>query len=275
MKSSLISVDFLKNNLMQKNIVVLDCTIKKVTEVNANHTRKYQIKNARFFDIKGVFSDEDSTLPNTVLSPEKFEIRAQQLGICKDSYVVCYDDLGIYSAPRVWWMFQLMGFDNVAVLDGGLPAWKTKNFPVQKPQKAVYFMGDFKVNYKASKLKSTQQVLNAISKSSFLIADARSSERFYAKVPEPRADLKRGHIPNSVNIPYTTVLNSGRLKPKNELVKIFENYKNKEVIIFTCGSGITASILALAAAVAGIKNYAIYDGSWTAWGSSNNLPIAT
>ena len=188
--------------------------------------------------------------------------------------MVCYDDLGIYSSPRVWWMFQLMGFPNVAVLDGGLPEWKTSNFPIENPKVQQIKTGSFKVDYQPEKLKETQDILNSIANKGVVIVDARSSGRFYGTAPEPREDLKSGHIPNSVSLPFGEVQQNGRMKSEQELLKIFGDYKNKKEVVFTCGSGITAAILALGAAISKVENVAVYDGSWTAWGSTEGLPIS-
>ncbi|QTD37884.1 sulfurtransferase [Polaribacter batillariae] len=272
--SPLVSVDWLYNNLENENLTILDCTIPKVTNKSQNSTVKKQIKGAIFFDLKNIFSNKNSPLPNTVLSAKEFQEKAQELGIQKNAALVCYDDLGVYSSPRVWWMFQLMGFNNVAVLDGGLPAWKAKKHPIESPKNQQPKKGNFKVNYKPEKLIFTKDVLNSIEKKEVLIVDARSKGRFYGTEPEPRNDLKSGHIPNSVNLPFTEIQQNGKMKSKEVLEDIFKDYKNKKQIIFTCGSGITASILALGAEIAGVKNVAVYDGSWTEWGSTTNLPIA-
>jgi thiosulfate/3-mercaptopyruvate sulfurtransferase len=274
MNTPLVSVAWLHNNLEDENLIILDCTIPKVTVNTIVSEQKTQIKGAIFFDIKNNFSDKKAVLPNTVLGPEEFENKAQELGIHKDSIVVCYDDLGIYSAPRVWWMFQLMGFTNVAVLDGGLPEWKASSFPVERPVVYQLKKGDFRTHYQPQKLKYTKDVLNAIVNKSILIIDARSNGRFYGTAPEPREDLKSGHIPNSVSLPFGEIQQNGRMKSKDELSKVFCDYKNNKEIIFTCGSGITAAILALAAAILKLENIAVYDGSWTAWGSTENLPIS-
>jgi thiosulfate/3-mercaptopyruvate sulfurtransferase len=274
MNTPLVSVAWLHNNLEDENLIILDCTIPKVTVNTIVSEQKTQIKGAIFFDIKNNFSDKKAVLPNTVLGPEEFENKAQELGIHKDSIVVCYDDLGIYSAPRVWWMFQLMGFTNVAVLDGGLPEWKASSFPVERPVVYQLKKGDFRAHYQPQKLKYTKDVLNAIVNKSILIIDARSNGRFYGTAPEPREDLKSGHIPNSVSLPFGEIQQNGRMKSKDELSKVFCDYKKNKEIIFTCGSGITAAILALAAAILKLENIAVYDGSWTAWGSTENLPIS-
>ena len=270
----LVSVDWLYNHLNDDNIVVLDCTIPKVTSNTLIVEEKTQIKGAVFFDIKNSFSDRNAALPNTVLSPEEFEIKAQELGINKDTVLVCYDDLGIYSSPRVWWMFQLMGFKNIVVLNGGFPEWKLKGFPIEIPKLHQQKNGNFKVNYKPEKLKYTKDVLISIENKKVLIVDARSNGRFLGTAPEPRKDLKSGHIPNAISLPFEEVLLNGKMKTEPDLVKVFSRLKDKNEIIFTCGSGITAAILALGAAILNIKNVAVYDGSWTEWGSTDNLPIA-
>ena len=271
---SVVSVNFLFNNLNNEKVVILDCTIPKVTGASKKVEEKNQIKGAVFFDIKKMFSETDSLFPNTILSPKEFEIKAQLLGINNDSIVICYDDLGIYSSPRVWWMFHLMGFKNIAVLDGGFPAWKNKQLPIEKPNDFKPQKGNFTVNYHPEKVKFTKDVLLSLKKNTVLIADARSKGRFLGIDPEPRKEIKSGHIPSSVSFPFAEILNNGMIKPVSELKSIYKNInpENKD-FIFSCGSGITASILALGAEIAGYKNYAVYDGSWTEWGSTNGLPI--
>ncbi len=272
----IVSVDWLQSNLENEHLIILDCTIAKATEKSTLSISddKKRIKGAVFFDIKKTFSDVKAKFPNTILSPEAFEEKSQSLGINNDSIIVCYDDLGIYSSPRVWWMFQLMGFKNIAVLDGGFPKWDENKYPVEKQQTNVFLKGDFKVDYQSEKIKFTKDVLSAINNDTILIADARSKGRFYATSPEPRNDVKGGHIPNSVSLPFSKMIENGILKSENDLKVIFEeiNQENKE-LIFSCGTGITASVLALGAEIVGIKKYAVYDGSWTEWGSTVNLPI--
>jgi thiosulfate/3-mercaptopyruvate sulfurtransferase len=271
----LVSVDWLYNHLNDQNLIILDCTIPKVTvAASAESETKKRIKGALFFDIKNTFSDTKVAFPNTVLAPKEFEEKAQNLGIKKDSCLIVYDDLGIYSSPRVWWMFSLMGFTNIAVLDGGLPAWNSKNHPVEVPANYSLPKGDFTVNYHPEKLKFTQDVLASLENNQFLIADARSKDRFYARVLEPRKEIRNGHIPASISLPYSDIIKNGFIKTKDELQVIYNTVNpTKKDFIFTCGTGITASILAFGAELVGIRNFAIYDGSWTEWGSTDNLPI--
>ena len=273
---SVVSVDWLFANLNNEHLLIFDATIPKVTAKNEAVTsdEKQQIIGAQFFDIQKSFSDEKAPFPNTVLSSKEFELKAQELGIKNDSCIVVYDDLGIYSSPRVWWMFQLMGFKNIAVLDGGFPAWNAKNYPIEKPIIRQIIKGDFKVNYQSEKIKCTADVLSSIENKNILIADARSKGRFLATEPEPRNDIKGGRIPNSVSLPYSEIVENNLMKSETDLKAVFNkmNPSNKDVI-FSCGSGITAAVLALGADVAGIKNHSVYDGSWTEWGSTEGLPI--
>lgn len=275
--SSIVSADWLYQHFEDENLVILDASIPQVTNKD-NSTSKHKefIKNAIFFDIKNEFSDKNSKFPNTVLSPVEFEKRVQSLGINTSSCLIVYDNLGLYSSARVWWMFQLMGFKNIAVLDGGLPAWKAKNYPVQDFSSTTHTDGNFTANFIANKLAFTTDVLENLNSNNFLVVDARSEGRFFAREPEPRKELKGGHIPKSKNLPYTKVLKENFIKSTDDLRVILNeiNPKNKP-IIFSCGSGITASILALAANIIGKKDCAVYDGSWTEWGSTPNLPINT
>ena len=270
-----VSVLWLNDHLSDENLIILDATIKKVGTTSEEITAKKQIKSARFFDLKKVFSDTDAPYPNTIPSPEKFEVEAQKLGINVNSKIVVYDDLGIYVRSRVWWLFTTMGFKNVSVLDGGFPAWKKAGFPIEEQRGRKIEQGNFRVNYVPKKVSYTQDVLEASSKNTKLIVDARSSGRFLATAPEPRKDIRGGHIPNSVSLPYASLQSEGKMKTVAELKEIFKeiNPTNKE-LIFSCGSGITACVLALGATLIEENKYAVYDGSWTEWGSNLKLPIA-
>lgn len=272
--SSLVSVQWLKNNLKSDNLIVLDATIKKVGTIAEINDVDEQIPNAIFFDLKNVFLDKTAEFPNTIPTGEHFQNEVQKLGVNQDSCIVVYDDLGIYSSPRVWWLFKLFGFDNVAVLNGGLPEWKRNNLQVEKQSNKNYKKGNFKAKFQQEKIVYSNNVYENITSKENIVLDARSNDRFLAKVPEPRTDLRGGHIPNSKSLPYTELIVNGTMKEINELQEVFKQ-KNKEnkPIIFSCGSGITACILGLAAEISNFKNYKIYDGSWTEWASKLDLPI--
>ncbi len=272
--SGIVSAAWLKSHLNHPNLVLLDATIPKVANKKTTNNSSKIIKGAIFFDLKNSFSDIKSSLPNTVQEPLVFQNKAREIGINNNSCIVVYDAIGIYSSPRVWWLFHLMGFTNIAILDGGLQAWQESGYSTVSSYKKDIKRGDFKVNFTASKLALTKDVLKASSNNSKIIIDARSKKRFYAEEPEPRKDLQGGHIPNSKNLPFYDVLKNNYYKSKKELIKIFASINpNKKDMIFTCGSGITASILALIASELGYKNFAVYDGSWTEWASIKNLPI--
>lgn len=269
----IVYVDWLHKNLNHPNLIVIDATMTKVSGCDdSDSSETYVIENARFLDIKNAFSDTDAPFPNTMLSPEKFERQAQTLGINNNSCVVVYDAYGYYSCARIWWMLKVMGFNNCAILDGGLSSWLEANYPTQKLHSRNHSKGNFKASYTQGLLINYKNVLNSFEDKNSSILDARSESRFLGTDPEPREGLRSGHIPNSKNLPYSSLLNATKMKSKEELRELFSALKNKQ-LIFTCGSGVTACILALAAEVVGIKNTAIYDGSWTEWGSLKELPI--
>lgn len=271
--SPLVSVSWLKENIKAKNLLIFDATISKVGINDKEATPKEQLPNAVFFDIKNEFSNSLSIYPNTILHPEEFEFKAQNLGVNKDSCIVVYDTIGVYSSPRVWWMFTTFGFNNIAVLDGGLPAWKKANLYTEYLQKKSIKKGNFTVKYQSQKIRFTEDVLAAISLKNCVI-DARSKNRFLGITPEPRKEVRGGCIPNSINIPYEKLQEDGKMKSLKEIKNIFNGINpQKEEMIFSCGSGITACILALGTELIGFKNYAVYDGSWSEWGSRTDLPI--
>lgn len=257
------------------NLIVLDATLPKVTVKKTQENQiKKQIPNAHFFDIKNIFSDAEGEFPNTMLSPDAFEKQAQHIGIDKESCIIVYDDHGIYSAPRAWWSFKAMGFENIAVLDGGLPAWASEGFEVVDPHKQIYKEGDFTSIYHKEMFVDRNYVLQSLNDSNKLVLDARSAGRFYGSSPEPREGVRSGHIPNAKSFPYAEILSSGYLKSEEELYNMYTTMNpDSSEMIFSCGTGITACVLALGAYVSGYSDVAVYDGSWTEWGSLIDLPI--
>ncbi|MET2985281.1 sulfurtransferase [Aureibaculum conchae] len=270
----LVSSQWLFENRNAPNLIVLDATIPKVGQTTVDLNQEFGIKNSRFFDIKNVFSYKEAQFPNTLVSPEIFQKEVQKLGVNIDSAIVVYDRHGIYSSPRAWWLFKTMGHVNVAVLDGGLPEWKSNNYPTEKINKFNGELGNFKVNYQSKSIYNYDNVLDAISDKDKLILDARSADRFKGERPEPREGLRSGHIPNSKNLPYTELLEKGKMVSEPVLSQKFNTLISEESeLVFSCGSGITACILALGAEVAGFKSISVYDGSWTEWGSLHELPV--
>lgn len=263
---SLVSVEWLYANKEAENVVILDATINKA--IDCNSTR---IPNARFFDIKYKFSDTSARFPSTLPSIEQFEKEAKILGINNDSFIVVYDDKGIYSSARAWWLFKTFGFNNVAVLDGGLPEWKQHGFSIEPYKKEHLAKGNFKAVFRPE-LMTNFIGINQFSKDSkTLILDARSEARFKCLIDEPRHGLRRGSIPNSKNLPYTELFNGNILKSKDQLLKTFDKLVGETTtMVFSCGSGITACILALVATQCGFNNLVVYDGSWTEYGTLIN-----
>lgn len=264
----MVSVDWLHDHLAASNLVILDATMDRVSESGSNELADIQIPKARFFDIKNLFSDLSSPFPNAVPSEEKFTKESQLLGINTDSAIIVYDTNGIYSSARAWWLFKAFGHNNVAVLDGGLPEWINANYKVEPKKPYKVSKGNFKGKYNSQFFKFFDDVIKAKDDKKHMILDARSADRFFGRVKEPREGLRSGHISNSISLPYTELLFENKLKPKEELISIFKRLINDQKnLIFSCGSGITACILALGAEIAGQKNLSVYDGSWTEYGT--------
>ncbi|MDD7886330.1 sulfurtransferase [Flavivirga sp. 57AJ16] len=265
-KTPIVSVAWLYNNLGASNLVILDGTINKVFD-----TSQLQILKARFFDIKNKFSEAHAPFPSTFPTQEQFQKEARALGINKNSAIVIYDDKGIYSSARVWWLFKAFGHENVAVLNGGFPAWKKANYATETMKSYDGKPGDFEADYKPEHMTFFEDMKQASKNKTHRIIDARSEGRFKSLEPEPREGLRMGTIPNSVNLPFTDLLDDGALKSKEDIGKALNKRADKDdAIIFSCGSGITACVLALGANIAGYKNISVYDGSWTEWGSLVN-----
>jgi len=269
-ESPIVSVKWLNQNLNASNIIILYASIAKVTDNNSSEETQ-QIPKARFFDIKNKFSDVSAIFPSTVPSVEQFTMEARNLGINKNSAIVIYDDIGIYSSARAWYLFKAFGFNNVAVLDGGLPEWKNQNFELEDKKDASIAKGDFVGVFNSEYFKFFEDIKSISNDKNCLILDARASDRFNSIVPEPREGLRSGTIPNSINLPFTNLLQGNYFKPKEELKAVFEDLNiSKKRVVFSCGSGITACVLALAAEIAGYIDFSVYDGSWTEYGSLVN-----
>lgn len=273
--AAIISTDHALQLILEKDAIILDASIDKVNQKLDNSTLEL-IPNSRFFAIEGAFSDHDSPFPHTLPSASHFEQEVQKIGINQDSVLIIYDRWGIYSSPRAWWMFRYMGLEQVYVLRGGLPAWKAAGLPVEDHylEETAVHQGNFKANPRKEWLVSKEQLLSLYQDKHVQVIDARSSGRFHGTAAEPRPGLRSGHIPGSKNLPFDTLMDGIDYKEKEELALLFDGKTNPDKRnIFTCGSGVSAAILALAAHELGIEQIAVYDGSWSEWGADPNSPI--
>lgn len=264
--SPLITADWLHDNLGLKPLVILDVRTKNINESGTDNT---YIPKARYANIKRIFCDPFAQFPNTMPSSAQFENDARELGINNDSNIVIYDSKGIYWSARLYWLFKTFGCESVAVLDGGLPEWKRLGYATVSSLEAPNWeCGKFSAEYRCNNMTYFKDVTEMSLADQYVILDARSEERFQAQVPEPRAGLRSGTIPNSKNLPYTRLMNGNRLKSKAELQSIFDTFEiGERALVFSCGSGVTACILAIAAEICNYKYVSVYDGSWTEYGT--------
>ncbi len=276
--NTLVSTQWLKANQQDPNVRILDASWHMPSDGRdaSNEFVNGHILNARFFDIDDI-SDHRSTLPHMVPPVEKFMSRVRALGVGDGHQIIVYDTKGLFSAARVWWLFRLMGHTSVAVLDGGLPKWIADGNPLSTTAPVIRDR-HMTVKQQLQMVRDVTQVAHAAKLNDHEIIDARSGTRVIGEAPEPRTDLRSGHIPNSKNLPFTKVLNTDHtMKTVPELTKVFKNAGidlNKPAIT-TCGSGITAAVLSLALQRVGKTDHALYDGSWTEWGQFPTLNIAT
>lgn len=274
----LVSPDWLKARINAPDIRVIDATWylpNDPRDARAEHA-KARIPGAVFFDIDEI-ADTASPLPHMLPSPEKFASRLRKMGVGDGAQIVIYDSQGLFSAARVWWTFRVMGFDDVVVLDGGLPAWRAAGGEIEDGPPMMRTDRHLTPRYRADLVRDLKDMRWAVETGRALILDARGARRFNGDAPEPRPGLKSGHMPGAHNIPYETLLNEkGFLRSRQELEKIFADagVTPRARVICTCGSGVTASIIALALARIGRWDAPVYDGSWAEWGAIADTPVS-
>lgn len=274
---TLVSTEWLAAHLSDPNLRILDGSWHLPTD-NRNALAEYKaahIPRAQFFDIDAV-SDQASDLPHMLPSADQFAQAVAALDISNENQIVVYDTQGLFSAARVWWMFRFFGMNKVAVLNGGFLKWKAEGRPTETksaPPSNTKFTA-----HPIGAVRTASDVLAASQSGNIQILDARAPERFNGTAPEPRAGLRSGHIPGSINIFYKALLNEdGTLKPDEDLKEVFETQgvDLDRPIITSCGSGVTACVLLLALHKIGHRDNALYDGSWVDWGAQPDLPIET
>jgi thiosulfate/3-mercaptopyruvate sulfurtransferase len=278
-KSWLTETDWLASELDAPDIVIIDGSWHMPSDgrdARAEYLEEH-IPGAIFFDIDEI-ADSKSPLPHMLPPPEKFSSRMRSMGIGDGSRIVVYDTSGMFSAARVWWTFRVMGFDDVTVLNGGLPKWKREGLPIESGEPAPRSTRHFTSRRNADLVRDVYDMKSIIKDHSAEIVDSRSADRFAGKVAEPRPGVRSGRIPGSINVPYGKLVNAdGTLKSKLELERVFARagVDLGKPIVTSCGSGITASLLALALAEIGHRRTAVYDGSWSEWGADQSLPVET
>lgn len=275
---TLVSTEWLAAHLKDPDLRILDASWYMPAEARDAKAEfaKAHIPNARFFDIDDV-SDHRSDLPHMAPPVEKFMSRLRAMGVGDGHQVVVYDGSGLFSAARVWWLFKLMGQDNIAVLDGGLPKWLSEGRPVNDEDPVIRDR-HMTVRRRAEMVKDVTQVSSASKLGDYEIVDARAPERFRGDVPEPREGLRSGHIPGAKNVFFKSLLNGDQtLKSPAEVKAIFVSagVDLQKPVITSCGSGVTAAVLSLALEAIGKTDHSLYDGSWTEWGAFPTVPVAT
>ena len=234
------------------------------------------IPGAVFFDIDAI-ADRATSLPHMLPSAAQFAASVGELGISNGHRIVVYDVRGVVSAARVWWTFRAFGHDDVAVLDGGLRKWRAEGRPVESGGAAPAHVA-FTARLRPELVRDVEAMRANVARRTVQVLDARSAGRFAGTEPEPRAGLRGGHIPGSLSLPYETLYRpDGTLKPSNELREAVTaaGVDLDRPVVTTCGSGVTASVLALALYLIGRRDVAVYDGSWSEWGSRSDTPVET
>lgn len=267
----LVSTEWLAGELGKPDLVVFDCSTFLPGEPGNKKDafREAHLPGALLFDIDKI-ADDETDLPHMVPTPAKFARLVGALGVSNDKRVVFYDQHGLRGSPRGWWMMRLFGHDNVAVLDGGLPAWKKEGRAIATGDAAPPAPASFVPDFRAAMLKGIGDIKRIVADGSALVIDARAKGRFDGTAPEPRAGLPSGHMPGAANVPVSEIAGpDGRAKDPAALRAIFAEAgaTGGRPVVTSCGSGVTACVLAFGMVRAGLPEPAVYDGSWTEWAS--------
>jgi thiosulfate/3-mercaptopyruvate sulfurtransferase len=280
MRYQLVSAEWLQTHLSDTDLRVLDASYHVPTtarhadlEFVAEH-----IPGAVRFDIDEI-KDHSNPYPHMLPSAAEFDAAMQDLGVGAEMQIVVYDTQGLFSAARAWWMFRYFGHDRVAVLDGGLPAWRAAGGALEAGRgRVVPPKHPFKSKTRTHWVVTGHDIVEALDSARYTILDARAEDRFLGQADEPRPGIRAGHIPGSHNLPFTRLLDTetSMLRAKAELEAYFNEFAlDQAQVVVSCGSGVTACVLALAMNVIGLPEPKLYDGSWSEWGIQEDWPVET
>ena len=268
----LLSVGELANTMQQKPVTLVRALMDDPVSKTPDSRTAMVLPASVDFDLDNEGSDHTTGLPHSMPSAEDMAIYLGNQGITANTPIAVYDTRGIYSAPRVWWMLKALGHQDVSILNGGQPAWEKAGLPVSEQQQ--YGKLSYQATPRQGWFVNASNVLQALETETQLI-DARSTPRFKGEVPEPREGVRSGHMPGAFNIPFDSLLKDRHFLSTDKLNAVFQqaNIDLRKPIICTCGSGVTACIIGVAALMCGATQVAVYDGSWSEWGANTQYPV--